>query len=81
MKLMNMIIRPSMNSFTVSMNTVNCKAEPRRVSCVIVDSDKINQIIIKQSRNKKRPSELFLISLPFTEDLKSVKSDFNELFD
>ena len=53
MKLMNMVIQPSLNSFTFGMNTVNYKAEPRRFSCMIVDSDKTNQIIIMQSRNKK----------------------------
>ena len=80
MKLMNMVIQPSMNSFTIGMNVVNCKAEPRRVSCMVVDSDKMNKIIIKQSRNKKNPSELFLISLQFMEELDSVKSDFGEIF-
>jgi hypothetical protein len=46
-----------------------------------VDSDKMNQIIIKQSRNKKKPSELFLISLQLKEELDTVKSDFGEIFD
>ena len=48
---------------------------------MIIDFDKIDQIIVKQARNKKNPSVVFLISLHFAEDLASVKSDFGEHFD
>jgi len=44
--------------------------------CMIVDFDKIDQTIIKQTRNKKNPADIFIISLHFAEDLASVKSDF-----
>jgi uncharacterized protein YciU (UPF0263 family) len=48
---------------------------------MIVDFDKMNQIIVKQARNKKDPCDVFLISLHFAEDLTSVKSDFGDQFD
>ncbi len=41
----------------------------------------MNQIIVKQARNKKNPCDVFLISLHFTEDLATVQSDFGEQFD
>ena len=47
----------------------------------IEDSDKMNQIIAKHVRNKKKPSDVFLISLHFAEGLASVKYDFEEQFD
>ena len=48
---------------------------------MIVDSDKMDQIIVKQARNKKTPSDdVFLISLYFAKDLATVKRDFGEQF-
>ena len=41
----------------------------------------MNQIIVKQARNKKDPVDVFLISLLFAEELAIVKSDFGEQFD
>jgi hypothetical protein len=41
----------------------------------------MNQIIVKQARNKKDPVDVFLISLQFAEDLATVKSDFGEQYD
>jgi hypothetical protein len=41
----------------------------------------MNQIIVKQARNKKDPVDVFLISLHFVEELATVKSDFGEQFD
>jgi hypothetical protein len=48
---------------------------------MIVDSDKMKQIIVKQARNKKNPSDVIIISLHFAEDLASVKRDFGDQFD
>jgi len=48
---------------------------------MIVDSDKMDQIIVKQARNKMNPRDIFLICLHFAEDLASVKRDFGEQFD
>ena len=48
---------------------------------MIVDSHKMDQIIVKQARNKKNPNVVFLTSLHFAEDLASVQSDFDDQFD
>ena len=47
---------------------------------MFVDFDKMGQIVVKHARNKQNPSDLFLISLHFDEDLVYVKSDFGEPF-
>ena len=67
--------------FTMGYFTINCNREPRRIYFMIVDYDKMDQIIVKQARNKNNPSGVFLISLHFAEDLASVKSDFGDQFD
>jgi len=59
----------------------NCNHELRRIYCMIVDSDKSDQIIVKHARNKKNLSYVFLISLHFAKDLAAIKSDFKEQFD
>ena len=61
--------------------TTNCNRESRRNSCMIVDSDKTNQMIGMQARNKKNPSDIFLIYLHFAKDLATIKSYFGEPFD
>jgi hypothetical protein len=38
-------------------------------------------ILVKQYRNKKNPSDIFMISLQFKEDFDATKSDFEEEFD
>jgi hypothetical protein len=62
-------IHPSLNILTMGDFTINCNRESRRISCMIVDSDKMDQIIDKHARNKKNPSELvmsflYLFTLP-----------------
>ena len=41
----------------------------------------MKKILVKQSRNKKNPADIFLISLQFKEDLDKIKSDFGAEFD
>ena len=48
---------------------------------MIVYSHKMDQIFVKQARNKKNLSDVFLISLHFAENLASVKSNFGDHFD
>jgi len=60
---------------------MQCNRESRRISCKIVGTDKTSQIIVKQDRNKKNPTDAFLISLHFAEEIASVRSDFVEKFD
>jgi len=75
---LNVVIHPSLNTFTMGNFNINCNRETRRISCMIVDFDKMDKIIVKQSRNKKDPSDVCLISLQLAEDLASVKSDFED---
>ena len=76
-----MVIHPSLNTFNTGDFTINCKRKSRRISCMIVESDKIDNIIVKQARNKKNSSDVFPISLHFVDDLTSVINDFREQFD
>ncbi len=59
---LDMIIHPSANEFTIAKldksgqrASFTCHSEPRRIGCMIVDSGKMEKIIIKQSRNKRLP--------------------------
>jgi len=74
-------MRPSSNEFTMKNATVDCHREPRRISCLLVETTKMDKILIKQSRNKKNPADIILISLRIKEDLETIKSDFGEQFD
>ncbi len=40
------IIHHSLNTFTMGDFTINCNRESRRISCMIVDSDKMEQIFV-----------------------------------
>ena len=71
-------IHPNLNSDTMGDFIVQCNRESRRISCLIVDTDKMNQIIAKQAQNMKDPVDVFLISLNFAEELATVKSDFGD---
>ena len=78
LKQLDVVIYSSLNAFTMGDFTINCNRESYRISCMIVDYDRMDQIVVKQARNKKNPSNVFLISLHFAEDLASVKNDFGE---
>ena len=47
LKQLNVVIHPSLNIFTMRDFTINCNRELRRISCMSVDSDKIDKIIVK----------------------------------
>ena len=47
----------------------------------MVDSSKMQKIIVKVARNKHTESELFLMSLHFSEELESIKTDFGPELD
>jgi hypothetical protein len=81
LKKLEVAIQPNLNSFTMGDYRVQCNRESRRIYCLIVDNDKMNQIIVKQTRNKKDIVDVFLISLHFAEELAIVKSEFGEQFD
>ena len=63
LKQLIVVIHPSLNTYTMGDFTINRNREKRRISCIIVDSDKMDQIIVKQTRNNEDPSDVFLISL------------------
>ena len=41
----------------------------------------MDKLLIKQSRNKKKHSDTFLILLKIEQDLDTIKSNFGEQFD
>ena len=58
---------------------VHCNSESRRRSCMIMDSDKINQIIVnKQARTEKNSCDFFLTSLFFAKEQATVTIDNGE---
>ena len=73
LKQLDVVIHPSFNTFTMGDFTMNCCCESPRISCMIIDSDKMDQIIVKQARNKKNPSDVFLISLHFLRIWHSLR--------
>jgi hypothetical protein len=82
LKQLNVFIQHSLNTFTMGDFTINCNRKTRRISYMIVESDKMGQKIVKHARNnKKNPSDVLLISLHCVEDLASVKSEFGDPFD
>ncbi len=76
LKKLNVVVHPSLNYFTMGDYTIKCDRESRRISCLIIDIDKMNQIIAKHASNKKDPLYVFVIFLYFVEELATVKSDF-----
>jgi len=81
LKRLGVVVHPSLNTFTMGKFKIICNRESRRISGMIVDFDKIDKIIVKQTQNMKNPSDVFLLSLHFAEDLASVISDFGEQLD
>jgi hypothetical protein len=51
LKQLNVAIHPSLNTFTMGDVTINYDRESRRISCMIIDSDKMKKIIVKHARN------------------------------
>jgi hypothetical protein len=76
MKDLNMSIHPSKNIVLLGDISFQCETQPRRISCMLVDAPKMHKILTKAARNKHTASELFLVSLHFTEELESIKTDF-----
>jgi hypothetical protein len=50
LKKLKVAIYSNLNSFTMGDYIVQCNRESRRISCLIIDTDKMNQIITKQAR-------------------------------
>jgi hypothetical protein len=81
LKQLGVVIHPSLDRFTMVTFGVNYNRDSCRASCINVDYDKMNQIIVKRARNKKNSSDVLLISLYFAEDLATIKNDFGEQID
>ena len=81
MKALNMFIQHSNNSVLIGDMPFQCESQPRRVSCLLVDSSKMQKMLAKVARNKHTESELFLVSLHFSKELESIKMDFGSELD
>jgi len=53
LKQLNVVIHHILNIFSMGDFTINCNRESRRISCIVVDSDKMNQIIVKRAKIKR----------------------------
>ena len=58
-----------------------CESQPRRFSCFMVDSSKMHKVLRKAARDKHIESELLLVSLHFTEELESIKTEYGPELD
>ena len=76
MKEVNMSIQPSNDLMLIADMPFSCESQPRGVSCLLVDSYKIQNFFTKAARNKHTESELLLVSLHFYEESESIKTDF-----
>ena len=74
-----MLIQPSHDLVLMGDIPFVCESQPRRGSCILVDSFKIQKILAKAARNKQTESELFLVPLHFAKELESNKKVKNTL--
>ena len=49
LKQLNVVIHPSLNTFTMGDFTINRNRESRRISCMVVDFDNMDQIMLKEA--------------------------------
>ena len=73
MKELNMTIQPSNDLVLIGDIPFSCESQPRRVSCLLVDSSKMQKLLAKAARNKQTESELLIPSLHFAEELESIE--------
>ena len=81
LKDLQMSSQPSNNLFMINDRSSPCESQPRRVSCLLVDSSKMQKILTRAVRNKHKECELFLVSLHFAEELQIIKPDFSSVLD
>ena len=58
-----------------------CESQPSRISCLLVDSSKMQKFLTKATRNKHNECELFQVSLHFAEELQTIKTEFGSELD
>jgi hypothetical protein len=73
LKELNVVSHLIPNSFTMGDCALHCDRESRGISCLLVESNNMYQIIVRQARNKKNPIYIFLIYVHFVEELKLSK--------
>ncbi len=76
-----MSIQPSNDLVLIGDMSFPCESQSRRVSCLLVNSHKMQKIVSKATYNKHTKSELLLVSLNFSEQLESIKTDFGPELD
>jgi hypothetical protein len=81
LKTLQMSIQPSNNSVVINDRSFPCESQPRRISCLLVDSSKMQEILSKAARNRHNECELFQVSLHLNEELQSIKTDFGPKLD
>jgi hypothetical protein len=81
LKTLQMFLQPSNNLVMIADRPFPCEAQPRRISCLLVDSSEKQKILTKSARNKHHECELFLVSFHFNEELQLIKTDFGSELD
>ena len=76
-----MIIRPKAKTISLNGAEIPCTTEDRRVSCFLLDGDKMEKVMNKASKSKKQTSDFFVVSLQLAEQIASVKTDFGSEYD
>ena len=61
MKELNMSIQPSNDLELIGDMPFSCETQPRKVSCLLVDLNKMHKFLVKAARNKHTESGLFLV--------------------
>jgi len=76
-----MFIQPSNNLVMINDQLFPCESQPSRISCLLVDSSKMQKFLTKATRNKHNECELFQVSLHFAEELQTIKTDLSSELD
>jgi len=76
-----MYIQPSKDMVLIGDIPFSRESQPRRVSCLLAGSSKMQKILAKSARNKHIERELCLVSLRFAEEFMSIKTDFGPELD
>ena len=80
-KAMDMIIYPKEESINVSGIDVPCIPQDRRVSCMLIEDNKLDKVFRKASRSKKQTTDFFVISLQLAEQIAAIETDFGSEYD
>ena len=80
-KELDMIIRPKAKTISLNGAEIPCTTEDRRVSCFLLDGDKMEKVMNKASKSKKQTSDFFVVSLQVAEQIASVDTDFGSEYD